>query len=250
MAKRDYYEVLGVPRTASPEEIKAAYRKLARQYHPDVAKENPKVAEEKFKEVSEAYEVLATPETRSRYDRAGFSAVESDFGPGGFEWQNFTHVGDLEDLLNSNPMFQQFFGGLGGSFGGGRRGGSLRGNDVEVTLRLPLSAAIKGAQPEVDVPRNDPCSACRGTGAKDGTALEVCPECRGAGQVRRIQQRGHAQLDHRGGLPAIAGGSVAASSSGALCAVAPVTCARRSGSSSPYHRGWTTARCSASRPTA
>jgi len=138
MAKRDYYEVLGVPRTASADEIKTAYRKLARQYHPDVAKENPKVAEEKFKEVSEAYEVLATPETRHRYDQAGFSAVESDFGPGGFGWQNFTHVSDLEDLLNSNPMFQQFFGGLGGSFGGGRRTGSLRGNDVEITLRLPL----------------------------------------------------------------------------------------------------------------
>ncbi len=201
MAKRDYYEVLGVPRTASPEEIKGAYRKLARQYHPDVAKENPKVAEEKFKEVSEAYEVLATPETRQRYDQAGFSAVESDFGPGGFGWQNFTHVGDLEDLLNSNPLFQQFFGSMGGNFAGGRRSGALRGNDVEITLRLPLSSAIKGARPEVDVPRNDPCAACQGTGAKNGTALEICPECRGAGQVRRIQQRGHAQLITVGDCP-------------------------------------------------
>jgi len=200
MAKRDYYEVLGVPRTASPDEVKSAYRKLARQYHPDVAKENPKVAEEKFKEVSEAYEVLANPETRRRYDQAGFSAVESDFGPGGFGWQNFTHASDLEDLLSSNPLFQQFFGGLGSDLGG-RRGGVLRGNDVELTLRLPLSAAIDGARPEVDVPRNDPCPACQGTGAKNGTALEVCPECHGAGQVRRIQQRGHAQLITVGDCP-------------------------------------------------
>lgn len=194
MAKRDYYEVLGIPRTASPDDIKLAYRKLARQYHPDVAKENPKVAEEKFKEVSEAYEVLANPETRKRYDQAGFSAVESDFGPGGFDWTNFTHVGDLEDLLNSNPMFQQFFGGAGRNFGGGRRSGAIRGSDVEVTLRLPLVAAVKGAEPEVEVPRNEPCTACHGTGAKNGTALEVCPECHGAGQVRRVQARGHTQL--------------------------------------------------------
>lgn len=191
MAKRDFYEVLGVSRTASPDEIKSAYRRLARQYHPDVSKEAPKVAEEKFKEVSEAYEVLANEDSRRRYDQGGAAAVESQFGPGGFGWQNFTHAGDLEDLLGSSPFFQQFFGGMGGF--GGRRG-PAHGADIQLTLRLPLAAALTGAKPQVEVPRDEACAACRGTGAKDGTALEVCPECKGSGQVRRIQSRGYTQL--------------------------------------------------------
>ncbi|HTS33049.1 MAG TPA: J domain-containing protein [Thermoplasmata archaeon] len=206
MAKRDYYEVLGVPRTASGDEIKQAYRKLARQYHPDVAKENPKVAEEKFKELSEAYEVLANPETRHRYDVGGPSAVESDFGPGGFGWQNFTHVGDLEDLLGSNPIFQQLFGSFGGGLGmgglgGGRRAGPSRGADIEMSLQLPLLAAVTGTKPTIEVPRESPCDACHGTGAKDGTALEVCSECGGSGQVRRVQNRGYTQLITVGQCP-------------------------------------------------
>ena len=194
MPKRDYYEVLGVPKTASADEIKGAYRRLARQYHPDVAKENPKTAEEKFKEVSEAYEILADTEKRQRYDQLGFSGVASDFGPSGFTWQNFTHVGDLEDLLGSSPLFQQFFGGFGSPFGGGRRGGRTRGRDVELTLRLPLSAAVHGAHPTIDVPHTGPCPDRRGTGARDGTAYETCPECHGEGQVRRVQARGFSQL--------------------------------------------------------
>lgn len=202
MAKKDYYEVLGVPRTASADEIKGAYRRLARQYHPDVAKENPKVAEERFKEISEAYEVLATPETRKRYDQRGFEAVEPNFGPGGFGWQNFTHQGDLEDLLSSNPFFQQLFGNLGGGFGGGgRRSAISRGSDVEVTVRLPLTAAIHGAKPLVSVPRTEPCLDCHGTGAKGGTAIETCSECHGSGQVRRVQNRGHTQLISIGECP-------------------------------------------------
>src|SRR5208282_1948737 len=107
MAKRDYYEVLGIPKTASADEVKSAYRRLARQHHPDVSKESKKIAEEKFKEISEAYEVLADAEKRRRFDQMGFSGVESDFGPGGFTWQNFTHVGDLEDLLGASPIFRQ-----------------------------------------------------------------------------------------------------------------------------------------------
>ncbi|HYB78472.1 MAG TPA: molecular chaperone DnaJ [Thermoplasmata archaeon] len=202
MAKRDYYEVLGVPKSATPDEVKQAYRRLARQYHPDVAKENPKQAEEKFKEISEAYEVLADAEKRQRYDQLGFSGVETDFGPGGFNWQNFTHMGDLEDLLGASPFFQQFFGGLGMGFGGfGREAGPFRGNDVELTLRLPLIAGVQGARPTVEVPHTGPCPDCKGTGARDGTALETCSECHGEGQVRRVQNRGYTQLITIGECP-------------------------------------------------
>jgi molecular chaperone DnaJ len=197
MAKRDYYEVLGVPKTASAEEIKQAYRKLARQYHPDVAKENPKAAEEKFKEVSEAYEVLADTDKRHLYDARGFDAVESGFGPGGFTWQNFTHAGDLEDLLGSNPLFQQLFA----NFGGGRVATSPRGGDVEVAVRLPLAAAVEGAHPTIEVPLTGPCPDCHGTGAKDGTAIETCPECGGVGQVRRTRTRGYTQFITVGECP-------------------------------------------------
>ena len=201
MAKRDYYEVLGVPRSATTDDVKSSYRKLARQYHPDVTKENPKVAEEKFKELSEAYEVLVDPEKRKRYDQSGFSGVESDFGPGGFSWQNFTHVGDLEDLFGSSPLFRQLFENFGMPYGGVASRESGRGSDVEMALRLPLSAAVHGARPTLEVPRARPCADCEGTGAKGGTALEVCPECGGQGQVRRVQNRGYTQLITIGECP-------------------------------------------------
>ncbi len=201
MPKRDYYEVLGVPKGASTDEVKSAYRKLARQYHPDVTKENPKVAEEKFKELSEAYEVLVDPAKRERYDQLGFSGVENDFGPGGFTWQNFTHAGDVEDLFSSSPLFQQLFEGLGMSFGGLGPRERGRGADAEMTVRLPLSAAVHGAHPNLEVPRTRPCVDCHGTGAKDGTALEVCSTCGGQGQVRRVQNRGYTQLISIGECP-------------------------------------------------
>jgi molecular chaperone DnaJ len=201
MAKKDYYEVLGVPRTATTDDVKSAYRRLARQYHPDVAKEDPKAAEEKFKEISEAYEVLANDEKRRRYDQLGFSGVESDFGPGGFSWQNFTHAQDLEDLLGASPLFAQLFGSFGGPFGGVGGGGGRRGSDLEMTVRLPLAAAVEGAHPMVEVPRVVDCPSCRGTGARDGTALEVCSECNGQGQVRRVQSRGYTQLISIGACP-------------------------------------------------
>jgi molecular chaperone DnaJ len=199
MAKRDYYEVLGVARTATPEEIKSAYRKLARQYHPDVAKTDPKAAEEKFKEVSEAYEVLADPQKRASYDQHGFDAVSSDFGPGGFTWQNFTHAGDIEDLLGSS-IFQQLFGNFMGA-PMGRPETSLRGGDVEIAVRLPLSAAVEGAHPTLEVPKTGPCPDCHGTGAKNGTALETCSECGGSGQVRRTRSRGYTQFVTVGQCP-------------------------------------------------
>jgi molecular chaperone DnaJ len=209
MAKRDYYDVLGVPRTASPEEIKSAYRRLAREYHPDLNKGNPKVAEEKFKELSEAYEVLADETKRKRYDAGGFSGVENDFGPGGFNWQNFTHQGDLEDLLGSSDFLQQLFsqaagGGLFGGFEG--RGPrfirpEIRGRDVEVSIRVPLRAAVTGATPAIDVPRSTSCPDCKGTGARNGTALETCSECHGTGQIRRTSRSGFTQMISVGECP-------------------------------------------------
>jgi molecular chaperone DnaJ len=202
MAKRDYYDVLGVPRTATPEEIKTAYRRLAREYHPDLNKGNPKVAEEKFKELSEAYEVLADETKRKRYDAGGFSGVETDFGPGGFSWQNFTHAGDLEDLLGGSDFLQQLFAqAAGGSIFGGFAGGGprfirpeIRGRDVEVSIRVPLRAGVTGITTSIDVPRSETCRDCKGTGARDGTALETCPECHGTGQVRRTSRSGFTQM--------------------------------------------------------
>jgi molecular chaperone DnaJ len=205
MAKRDYYEVLGVAKSATPDEIKSAYRKLARQYHPDMNTQNPKAAEEKFKEVSEAYEVLADTEKRRRYDAMGFSGVESDFGPQGFQWQNFTHQGDLEDLLGSNPLFQQLFasafGGQVFGVGGPTRGRIARGSNLETSVRLPLSAAIEGAEPMLEIPVTGPCPDCDGTGARDGTALEECPQCGGTGQVRQTRSRGYTQMITIGECP-------------------------------------------------
>lgn len=209
MAKRDYYEVLGVPRTASPEEIKTSYRRLARAYHPDLHRENPKASEEKFKELSEAYEVLADETKRRHYDAGGFSGVETDFGPGGFNWQNFTHAGDIEDLLGSSDFLQQLFaqaagGGVFGGFGGGTPRWArpeLRGRDVEVSIRVPLRAAVTGTETAIDVPRSEPCKDCRGTGARDGTALETCPECHGTGQIRRSSRSGFTQLISIGECP-------------------------------------------------
>ena len=199
MPTRDYYDVLGVPHGASSEEVKTAYRRLARQHHPDMNKENPKAAEEKFKELSEAYEVLADPEKRGRYDQLGFSGVQQDFGPGGFSWQNFTHARDLEDLLGSTDLFQRLFGvgfseGLFGRPVGRRSGIPNRGSDVEISVRLPMSSAVTGAEPMLEVPSTTRCPDCRGTGALHGTALERCPECDGRGQVRRTQSRGYSQL--------------------------------------------------------
>lgn len=204
--RRDYYEVLGVARTASPEEIKQAYRRLAREYHPDMNPENKKAAEEKFKELSEAYEVLADTEKRRRYDTMGFSGVQSDFGPEGFTWQNFTHAGDLEDLLGSNPVFQQLFGNLmGGGLFPGMQSGPVQGRNVEVSLRLPLAAALVGARPTLDIPHSGPCPDCHGTGARDGTAFETCPECHGRGQVQRVLRQGRTQFMTVGVCPTCRG---------------------------------------------
>ncbi len=195
--KRDYYEVLGVKKDASEDEIKKAYRKLAKQYHPDLNRDNPKAAEEKFKEVSEAYEVLSDPSKREKYDKFGHSGISNDFGPGGFTWNDFTHQSDVEDLFGSD-FFSAFFGGdpfFGGRSGRARaRNMPMRGASLRYDLEISLEQVMNGSEIELEVPHNVECEKCRGSGAKEGTSPKTCPDCGGTGQRRSAQVRGMSQF--------------------------------------------------------
>jgi molecular chaperone DnaJ len=177
MAKRDYYEVLGVSRTATQEEIKKAYRKLAIKYHPDKNPGNPE-AEEKFKEAAEAYEVLGNPEKRRRYDQFGHAGVNG--GAGGF-----SSMEDIFERFSSifnegGSPFEAFFGG------GGGRGRRRKGSNLRVRLKLTLQEIAKGVEKKIKIRREVSCDACHGTGAKGGTALRSCSTCGGTGQVQRV----------------------------------------------------------------
>ncbi|MCT7972560.1 molecular chaperone DnaJ [Laspinema olomoucense] len=175
---RDYYEILGVARTADKEEIKRAYRRLARKYHPDVNKEEG--AEERFKEINLAYEVLSEPEVRARYDRFGEAGVSSGAGGPGF--------GDMGDMGFAD-IFESFFSGFagGGVAGqqGRRRSGPVRGDDLRLDLKLDFREAIFGGEKEIRISHLETCSSCVGSGAKPGTRPRTCGTCNGAGQVRR-----------------------------------------------------------------
>jgi molecular chaperone DnaJ len=183
MSKRDYYEVLEVGKNATPEEIKKAYRKKALQYHPD---KNPgnSVAEEKFKEAAEAYEVLSNPEKKNRYDQFGHAGMSGAAG-GGFS----SGFSDIEDIFSAfGDIFGGHFGGFGG-FGGSRsRGGSRvsRGSDLRVRVRLNLSEIVNGTEKKIKVKKYVACQHCNGTGAKNGSSYSTCGTCRGSGQVTRI----------------------------------------------------------------
>jgi len=196
--KRDYYEVLGVARNASADEIKKAYRKLAREYHPDVSKLDRKVAEEKFKELSEAYEVLVDEEKRKAYDMYGHEGIRSAFSGGGFDWADFTHFSDIEDIFGGigsfggtgmhDSIFEQFFGGSRRTRSGPAQGASLR-FDMEISLE----EAFQGTEKEVALPQAVECDSCNGTGSADGK-VETCGYCRGSGQVQQSQRKGYAQF--------------------------------------------------------
>ena len=186
MAKRDYYEVLGVDKSASADEIKKAYRKMAIKYHPD---KNPgdKEAEEKFKEAAEAYSVLSDADKKAKYDQFGHAGVEGagpDFS-GGF--------GNLNDILNDlfGGAFGGGFGGFSG-FGGGFGGGSrpqqrvYRGRDIRVRVKLTLEEIAKGVEKEISIEKNVPCTECGGKGAKNSSDIQTCPACKGTGQVQRV----------------------------------------------------------------
>lgn len=172
----DYYEILGVSRDADKEEIKRAYRRLARKYHPDVNKESG--AEEKFKEINRAYEVLSEPETRGRYDQFGEAGVSG--GAGGFEYGD---MGGFADIFET--IFSGFGGGMGTGTTGRRRTGPVRGDDLRLDLKLQFKEAIFGGEKEIRIPHLETCQACNGSGAKAGTGARTCTTCNGAGQVRR-----------------------------------------------------------------
>lgn len=180
MSKRDYYEVLGVEKNASDDEIKKAFRKLARKYHPDMNRENPKAAEEKFKEANEAYEVLSDSQKRAQYDQFGHAAFEGGGGgQGGFGGFSGGQGG-------FGDIFDMFFGGQGG-FGGGRQPGPERGSDLRYDLEISFEEAAFGKEVELSIPRSEECETCHGTGAAPGTHPETCPQCKGTGQVQFTQ---------------------------------------------------------------
>lgn len=177
MTKRDYYEILGVSGAADDGELKSSYRKIAMQCHPD---RNPgdAAAEERFKEAAEAYAVLADPEKRRRYDRFGHAGVSAGAGgSGGFDPSVFSEFGDLADILGG--MF-----GFGDLFGGRRAGGPQRGADLRYDLEISFEESARGTETTIQIPRQETCETCKGSGAAAGSSPTVCAHCRGQGQVR------------------------------------------------------------------
>lgn len=177
--KRDYYEVLGVAKNADDAELKKAYRKVAKKYHPDT---NPgdKEAEEKFKEAAEAYAILSDPEKRSKYDQYGHAAFDQNGGPGGFGGFDFADMGDI---------FGDIFGDM---FGGGSRhrqsNGPVKGANIKTTVRVSFEEAVFGTQEELELPLKDECDVCKGSGSQPGHQPETCSKCAGKGQVVFTQQ--------------------------------------------------------------
>lgn len=182
MSKRDYYEVLGVSKDATEQDIKKSYRKMAMKYHPD---RNPddKEAEEKFKEVNEAYEILSSPEKKQKYDQFGHAGVNGN-GAGGFGgFEGFGGGGGFEDMFGD--IFDIFGGGFSSS---GRRSGPQKGADLQYEVTITFEEAAFGTEKEVQFYRDDSCSTCSGTGAKPGTSTTQCNKCNGTGEVRVIQR--------------------------------------------------------------
>ncbi len=184
MAKRDYYEVLGIDKTASKDDIKKAYRKLAMQYHPD---RNPddKQAEEKFKEAAEAYEVLNSDEKKAKYDKFGHDGVRSGYGS-----QGFTDINDIfshfSDIFSGGSIFDDFFGS--GQRSRRRRTGGTPGTDLKVTLKLTLEEISEGVSKKIKLKKLIKCDECKGTGAEGGSSTKTCPVCHGSGEVKTVSR--------------------------------------------------------------
>ncbi len=173
--KRDYYEVLGVARTATDEEVKKSFRRLAKQYHPDANKEQG--AEARFIEINEAYEVLSDPQKRAAYDRYGHAGLGNGAGGAGFS--------DFGGFNSINDLFETFFSGSAGTQ---RRSGPQRGADLRYDLTITFEEAVFGCQKEIELPRWETCQNCRGEGAQPGTSKTRCSACQGSGEIRRVQQ--------------------------------------------------------------
>lgn len=194
-SKRDYYEVLGVNKNATDDELKKAYRKLAKKYHPDANLDNKAEAEAKFKEVNEAYETLSNPQKRRMYDQFGPDGPQGFGGGAGgpFGGQNgyysysssgFDGFGDFGDL---GDIFSSFFGGGFGEKSSRKQNGPKKGADLNLQLDITFEEAFLGVEKEIIINRNEECSHCHGTGARPGTSVTKCPECNGTGQVRQVQ---------------------------------------------------------------
>lgn len=185
--KRDYYEVLGVQKGASDDEIKKAYRKMAMKYHPD---KNPgdKAAEEKFKEANEAYEVLSDPDKKSKYDRFGFAGVDPSYGAGQGGFGGFGDFGGFGGAggMNFDDIFDMF-----GAFGGGgrsrqRRGGAQKGRDLQKTITIDFTDALFGCSKQIELNKDVKCKTCGGSGCKAGTGKKTCDQCGGSGQISQV----------------------------------------------------------------
>jgi molecular chaperone DnaJ len=188
--KRDYYEVLGIQKGASESDIKKAYRKLAKEYHPDLHPDD-KEAEARFKEISEAYEILSDPDKKAKYDQFGHAGVDPNFNPGGFNGGGFG--GGFSDL---GDIFGDLFGGgfgdiFGGGFGGRQqsaRTGPMKGESLRAGITITFEEAAFGCTKELNINKVEQCDTCKGSGCANGTTPEVCPDCRGSGSVRKQQR--------------------------------------------------------------
>ena len=192
MSKRDYYEVLGVSKTATQDELKKAYRKLARKYHPDLNKDNAEAAE-KFKECNEAYSVLSDEQKRAQYDQFGHAAFENGgMGGGG----GFGGAGGFGGFGGSGmeDIFDMFFGGQGGRGGRSSKAGPQRGADLRFDLEISFEEAAFGLEKEINLYRDEVCEHCHGEGAEPGSKVETCPECNGSGYVRFTQNTMFGQM--------------------------------------------------------
>jgi molecular chaperone DnaJ len=187
--KRDFYEILGVSKSSSADEIKKAYRKVAMQFHPD---RNPgdKAAEEKFKEAAEAYEILSDADKRAQYDRFGHQAFTASRGGGGYSGGNMNMddiFSQFGDIFGDDSPFGSFFGGGGRRGSGGGKSRGIRGSNLRVKLKMNYEEIAKGASKTIKVKKYVSCTTCNGSGAKDKNAVQTCGTCGGSGQVRRVQ---------------------------------------------------------------
>jgi len=192
--KRDYYEVLGVSKDATKDQIKQAYRDLALKYHPDRNKSPD--AEERFKEISEAYAILSDDDKRAQYDRFGHAGIS-----GRYSAEDIFRGTDFGDIFRDlgfgfggfDRIFESFFGGRGG-FGRSRQYETTQGRDIEYQSEITLQEAAKGTEAEIEIPRTTVCDTCHGSGAKPGTQAQTCPKCRGTGEIRYVQTQGYTQI--------------------------------------------------------